>query len=173
MPAASRAAKRRSHQGPKERGRAKFFFSLIKCPLRFLRSSKSLTKRKKDSPRQPDVRDRATVLEDRLDRKLVDVRLDVAHVDGGAQLLLLLWTGWGKERERKECFSRRRRRQSSIEPKAPSIGGRKRSLLTRQSKQRLVLSPGSPSCHVLSVREEGVEWRETRGGEREEVKVGR
>ena len=55
-------------------------------------------------PSEPDVGDRAAVLEDRLDRELVNVGLDVAHVDRGAQLLGLVKAGfWEREgRERDE-----------------------------------------------------------------------
>ena len=83
--------------GPKEQS---FSFSR---PHQMPASSPNKKRKEKNSPRQPDVGDRAAVLEDRLDRKLVDVGLDVAHVDGGAQLLLLLLlVGWGRKREMRE-----------------------------------------------------------------------
>ena len=68
-------------------------FSPPAMPLRFFVAVVIELRKKKlfpsSLPGEPDVGDCAAVLEDRLDGELVDVGLDVAHVDGGAELLLL------------------------------------------------------------------------------------
>ena len=84
-PRASRATHRRSQLGgfgPKE-------VISLSANVKWLLLSFFIIeadKEKKVLPSEPDVGDRAAVLENGLDCELVDFGLDVAHVDGGAQL---------------------------------------------------------------------------------------